>query len=414
MTTLSNTVGQVVPVYTTDGRLIWGGEDRPDPVPPVGPDRNVATLCSVATAPASISGAVGRMAAHRQTLVVDAIRPRLAWVIQGGFGGNTPTPYTMRAAIAPRGGAPIPVTFDGEHEVSIPGTPTITITSDPAPISALAGDVVDVYVWASNDHQADLTGFLPGRDIGVSDGTYSQALTSLAPIGEARGTIRPARIIAPSDRPAWILAGDSIAQQGNSFLDRAAAVRGLAAVKSAMGGDGYQYYPGRWESMYGRHTGHADHMIDQYGANSPNAVQALAFWQHAKANGVSYLAKTTVAPRVRPDGTPPEADLAFNAWLRDGAPLTPDLSAPAEVGTPGAPRAAVIQQDGAIIGGAGGHPVYVISDAAAAVEDPDRPGHYTQAAADAMADWTDWLHYNGAVHQMVADRLARDLELLGF
>ena len=56
----------------------------------------------------------------------------------------------------------------------------------------------------------------------------------------------------------------------------------------------------------------------------------------------------------------------------------------------------------------------VISDAAAAVEDPDRPGHYTQAAADAMADWVDWLHYNGAVHQMVADRLARDLELLGF
>lgn len=414
MIALSNTVGQVVPVYTTNGRLIWGAEDRPDPVPPVGPDRNIATLCSVATAPATISGAVGRMAAHRQTMVVDAIRPRLAWVIQGGFGGNTPTPYTMRAAIAPRDGAPIPLTFDGEHEVAIPGTPTITITSDPAPISALAGDVVDVYVWASGNYQADLTGFLPGRDIGVSDGTYSQALTSLAPVGEARGTIRPARIVAPSDRPAWTLAGDSIAQQGNSFLDRAAATRGLAAVKSAMGGDGYQYYPGRWETMYGRHTGFADHMIDQYGANSPNTVDALRFWRHAKANGISYLVKTTMAPRVRQDGTPPSTDLAFNAWLRDGAPLTPDGTAPAEPGTAEAIRAAVIRPDGTISEGAGAHQVDVISDAAAAIEDPTRPGHYTQAAADAMGNHADWLHYNGAVHQMVADRLARDLELLGF
>lgn len=414
MTTLSNTAGQIVPVYTTGGRLVWGEGGGAGPVPPVGPDRNVATLCSVTTAPATIGGAAGRMAAHRQTLIVDAIQPRLAWVIQGGFMGNTPAAYRMRAAIAPLGGAPIPLTFDGEHEALIPGNPTVTVTSDPAPISVLAGDVVDVYVWASGDHQADLTGFLPGRDIGVSDGTYSQALTTLAPIGETRGTIRPARIIAPSDQPAWILAGDSIAQQNNSFLDRAAAARRLAAVKSAMGGDGYQYYPGRWESMYGRHTGFADHMIDEYGANSPNPAQALAFWNHAKGNGIAYLVKTTVAPRVRPDGTPPAADLTFNAWLRDGAPLTPDGTAPAEPGTVGALRATVVNRDGSVTEGAGGHPVDAISDVAGAVEDPDRPGHYTQAAADAMANHLDWLHYNGAVHQMVADRLVRDLDLLGF
>lgn len=29
--------------------------------------------------------------------------------------------------------------------------------------------------------------------------------------------------------------------------------------------------------MYGKHTGFADHMIDEYGANSPNPAQALAF-----------------------------------------------------------------------------------------------------------------------------------------
>ena len=166
--------------------------------------------------------------------------------------------------------------------------------------------------------------------------------------------------------------------------------------------------------MYGKHTGFADHMIDEYGANSPNPAQALTFWEHAKGNGIAYLVKTTVTPRVPPDGTPSTADLAFNAWLRDGAPVTSDGTAPAEPGTPGAPRAAVIHPDGTIIAGSGDHPVDVISDAAAAIEDPGRPGHFTSEAVTAQGSDTDWLHFNLSVHALVSARLVRDLALLGF
>lgn len=56
----------------------------------------------------------------------------------------------------------------------------------------------------------------------------------------------------------------------------------------------------------------------------------------------------------------------------------------------------------------------VISDSAAAIEAPYRPGHFTTEAVAAQGSDTDRLHYDSAVHGMVADRLVRDLELLGF
>ena len=415
MTRLYTTTGSEAPVYTTDGDLVWGGGSPVQPVPPEGPLRNIATGCATATIPlATTLGAAGRMVAHRTTLAVDAIEPVFEWVIQGGFGGNTPTPYTLRAAVAHLGDPPRTLTFDGETAAAIPATPTMVLTSDPAPITAHAGDVLDVYVWASGPYQGDLTGYLPDLDIGTADGTYSITMQNLTPAPAGWRTIRQSRIVAPSDVPAWILAGDSIAQQAGSFLDTAALARSIPAVKSVVGGDGYQYYPGRWESMYGQHTGFADHMVDQYGANSPDTVDALRFWRHAKANGISYLVKTTMAPRVRQDGTPPAADLAFNAWLRDGAPLTPDGTAPAEPGTVGAIRAAVIRPDGTISEGAGAHPADVISDAAAAIEDPARPGHFTAEAVAAQGSDTDWLHFNLKVHALVSARLERDLAILGY
>lgn len=415
MTRLYTVTGEPVSIYTTTGELVWSGSDPVQPVPPEGPLRNIATGCSVVSMPLTVTaGAAGRMVAHRTTLAVDAIAPVFEWVIQPGFGGSTTEPYQMRAAVARLGEPPRALLFGGETTVTVPASPTMVLSSDPAPISALAGDVIDVYMWVSTRYMGDLTGYLPGRDIGTANGHYGTAMQNLTPLTGDWATIRQSRVVAPSDVPAWILAGDSIAQVSSSFLDTAALARGVPAVKSAMGGDGYQYYPGRWESMYGRHTGYADHMIDQYGANSPNAAQALPFWEHATASGIAYLVKTTVAPRVRPDGTPPAADLAFNAWLRDGAPLTPDGTEPADVGTVGAPRATVIRPDGTIADGSGDHPVDVISDTAAAIEDPARPGHFTAEAAAAQGGDTDWLHFNLAVHAIVSARLARDLALLGF
>lgn len=415
MTRLYTSNGEPVSIYTTTGGLVWGGTGPVQPVPPVGPARNIGTGCAVAAMPLTVAaGAPGRMVAHRTTLTVDAIQPVFEWVIQPGFGGSTTEPYQMRAAVAHLGNPPKALTFGGENAATVPASPDVVVTSDPAPLSALAGDVVDVYVWVSARYMGDLNGYLPDRDIGAAYGHYGTAMQNLTPLAGDWATIRQSRIVAPSDVPAWILAGDSIAQGSSSFLDTAALARGIPAVKSAMGGDGYQYYPSRWGSMYGRHTEYADHMIDEYGANSPNAPHALAFWRHAKANGISYLVKTTVAPRVRPDGTPPAADLAFNAWLRDGAPLTPDGTAPAEPGTAGAIRAAVIRPDGTVSEGVGAHPADVISDTAAAIEDPARPGHFTAEAAAAQGSDMDWLHFNLKVHALVSARLERDLAILGY
>ena len=415
MTRLYTVTGEPVPIYTTAGELVWGGSDPVQPVPPEGPDRNIGMGCAVVSMPLTVTaGAAGRMVAHRTTVTVDTINPVFEWVIQPGFGGTTTAPYEMRAAVARLGDPPRQLLFGGETTVTIPASPNMVVTSDPAPVDALAGDVLDVYVWASGNYMGDLTGYLPGQDLGAANGTYGVAMQNLTPAPAGWATIRPSRIIAPSDVPAWILAGDSIAQAAGSYLDTAALARGLPAVKVALGGDGYQYYPGAWSGMYGRHTGFADHMIDEYGANSPNASQALAFWEHAKGNGIGYLVKTTVTPRVPPAGTPPEADLAFNAWLRDGAPLAEGGTAPAEPGTPGAARAAVIHPDGTITPGTGGHPLDAISDSAAAIEDPSRPGHFTTEAVAAQGSDTDWLHFNTSVHALVSARLARDLELLGF
>lgn len=155
--------------------------------------------------------------------------------------------HLVRLAYARLGEPPRQLLFGGETTATIPPSPHMVVTSDPAPVDALAGDVLDVYVWASGDYIGDLTGFLPCQDLGAANGTYGVAMQNLTPAPAGWDTIRPSRVIAPSHVPAWILAGDSIAQAAGSYLDTAALARSLPAVKVALGGDGYQYYraPGR-------------------------------------------------------------------------------------------------------------------------------------------------------------------------
>ena len=157
-------------------------------------------------------------------------------------------------------------------------------------------------------------------------------------------------------------------------------------------------------------------MIDQFGVNGAGNMPTagLAFWNHAKANGVTYLVKTTIAPTTS-QGAPTmnHADAQKdNAWLRDGAPLTADKKTALPAGTtdPTAVRCDVIRPDGTIKKGTGGHPVNVVSDTAARIE--SSPGYLTEEAMAVIGG--DKLHPSAAVHVMLADRLARDLEILGF
>lgn len=61
----------------------------------------------------------------------------------------------------------------------------------------------------------------------------------------------------------------------------------------------------------------------------------------------------------------------------------------------------------------GSHPVTAVSDVAVVIEDGDT-GKYNAAAREQMKGWSDGRHPSPGVHAMLADRLARDLRLLGY
>ena len=176
------------------------------------------------------------------------------------------------------------------------------------------------------------------------------------------------------------------------------------------------YFPGRWNERCAPHVPTAPYMIDQYGVNGAGRMPTagLGFWNHAKANGVKYLVKTTIAPTTS-QGAPTmnHADAQLdNAWLRDGAPLTADKTTALPTGTTDATavRCDVIRPDGTIKKGTGGHPIDAVSDTAARIE--SSPGYVSDEAAAVIG--VDKLHPSPAVHAMLADRLARDLGILGF
>ena len=414
MTTISDTNGLARGVYTTAGRRVFGGPARRAAAPPNGPVMNVLSRCAPATFPRDAATGIG--ATSHQRVTVDVSKPVLSWVFHGGFGGTIAEPFVLRAAAGVNGGPKYALTFSGAQQTSVP-VEGATMTADPLPVDVLAGDVLDVYTWTQGPKAyMDLSGADSDEGATIHTGSYDPNHPAAAPL-IGWGTVRPARIGAPSTGRSWILSGDSIVQVSLSHMDYLSRRLNLASVKVAQGGDYHGAHPGpRTTMMYGPHLATATHMIDELGINQPLPEPALKFWKYMKANGITWLGKTTLAPRSSPSQTPPTEPLTFNTWLRDGAPLTADGSATVAAGTAGAIRAKVIKADGTIVPGSGAHPVDCILDCAAAIEDPNRPGMYTQQATDLMtaAGHTDWLHYHESVHRLVGERLVRDLGILGF
>ena len=239
-------------------------------------------------------------------------------------------------------------------------------------LNGYAGEQLLIYSWVASDGpgsvSADLIRLRAGEQTGTGEwGTAMNGLSDAARDGA--WSYRPARVVAPSDQSSWLLVGDSILQGHWSYPDRATSARGLAAVKSAQGGEAHVFFPSRWNERCAPHVPTAPYMIDQYGVNSPGKmpVSGLAFWRHAKANGVKYLLKTTIAPTtLQGAATMSHADAQLdNAWLRDGAPLTADKTTALPTGTTDATavRCDVIRPDGTIKRGTGnGHPIDAVSD----------------------------------------------------
>ena len=435
MSTLYTTDGSLVAVYRTDGTMVWGSPDGANPSepappaeppkPPEGPLMNVATRMAAANNGAGPEGgASGTMAATRHLLAVDVDTVTVSWSSTYGYGFDTSGTY--RAAVAVNDGPVVPVTVDGGQQTwritkPLSTTPTVT-TSDPVRVPAYAGDTITVYVWAVPDEagksiSSDLIRRTPGDLYGTGD--WGSALAGLKPLTQYQSlgwAYRPARIVSTSNLSSWLGVGDSIIQGNWSYVDQALDMRGLPGVKSAQGGEAHRYFPGRWNERCAPHVPTAPYMIDQYGVNSPGKMPTagLGFWNHAKANGVTYLVKTTIAPTTS-QGSPTmnHADAQKdNAWLRDGAPLTADKTTALPTGTTDATavRCDVIRPDGTIKKGTGGHLIDAVSDTAARIE--ASPGYLSDEAAAVIGG--DKLHPSAAVHAMLAERLARDLEILGF
>lgn len=360
------------------------------------------------------------MVATDHTLTVDVAEATFAWVSTYGYAYDQGA--TFRTAVTINGGPLIPVTVNGQatwRREKIANGEIATTTSDPITLNARAGSTMRVHMWAAADGAGQITADLIRQQLTdkASTGDWDTALSGLKDVSWPGGwAYRPARVVAPTDRTSWLLVGDSILQGNWSYLDRAANARGLAAVKSAQGGDSHGYYPGRWRERCAPHVPTSPYMIDQFGVNGAGgmATSGLAFWNHAKANGVTYLVKTTIAPTTAPGATTLDRPGAQtdNAWLRDGAPLTADKKTALPAGTtdPTAVRCDVIRPDGTIKKGTGGHPVNVASDTAARIE--SSPGYLTDEAMAVIG--TDKLHPSAAVHAMLAERLTRDLGILGF
>ena len=402
----------------------------PEPLPPVtppsGPARNVASWCNGINMGKGVTNRDSTTVATSHRLAVDVVDPVFEWVQTAGFvGQDTGATFTVTASV--NGGSPVPVTVGGAGVWRLEKPSGLrVITSDPVKVQARAGDTLTVTVSTDADGTtgtipSSFTGAIQGQDPGPVFGGWA---------------LRPARVVAPSNVPAWVAVGDSICQQDRSFPQRALGLRDLPFTVGAQGGDGYMYHAGTLGDRQAAHLTHASRVLDQMGTNDAGHVgsthetdreNARRVWLQYRAKGVDVLVKTTITPAPvtsngwadlegqSADNVYSTGRIPFNAWLRDGAPLTADKTAtlPAGATDAGAIRCDVIQEDGTVKRGTGGHPVTAISDCVRAVEEGET-GKYNAAARAAMKGWGDGLHPSPGVHAILGERLARDLSILGF
>ena len=439
MTVIYSTSGAAVPVFRVDGTQVWGGGSDPV-VPPVGPDLNIAGRCAVASIGKAPGGVQGAFASTSHPLRTDAADVVLEWDAMPGF-VTAQQSGTIRATVQVGDGPVRPVTFDGATTARLdpPSSSGYTITSDPVPVNARAGTLLHVLAWVDADGTgaivADTTSIL-STDRGWALGAWktSPDLTPADASGSMVGgpwSLRPSRIVGPSDKESWIFSGDSIVQQSWSWGERALDALGYAAVKSGRGGDSYALGGGYNRALPS--LAYATGFIDEMGINDGmrtwdvTAPRMLSLWRKVRAAGIEHVIKSTITLSVgssdnwatlegqTPNSITEEGRVAVNQWLRDGAPLTADGTAPAPAGTVGGVRCTVIHPDGTVTARDEGHPLTAVTDVVAAVESAPDSGKYALGApATAMRGWADGLHPSPGIHAILGERLARDLALLGF
>lgn len=336
----------------------------------------------------STAGPDGASVITRHTIVAPARALRLRW----GHGSATPAP-AGRAGIIVRG-VVYWVTWSGQQYVTLPNLGYLT--SDPLPdsIQVEAGEVIYT-VWdapAGSRYQSGLLGWDTDEQA-IIPAAYQGAVPAMNR-GSVSGAPQGIYGLTTDTAEAFVCLGDSILEIG--WMRRAAETNGIAWSDLSEWAEGIPTSG----TLSGR-LGTTDPPLytlglSEYGTNAraqaTSTVKAsmLSQWKWLTSGPVERLGQTTMVPYVTSGGnyTTLDGQIAtdaawrddINGWLRDGAPLTTDATAPAATGTSGALRA-----------GDAGHPLVGICDIAAATEATNSRGEKVWRVDNGAAT-TDGVH----------------------
>ena len=351
--------------------------------------------------------------------------------IQLTYGGNLPGGVTMPLAAAVEvGGRRVGATFGGSSGAVLNGgTQTV---SDPIDIEVNDGDELRVYTYYGERSDGERHLAAPGcwysNEILPGDQTLTGESRTSGSYDGAAGYFAPMphsiTALVAEDQRAWVLLGDSITESGSPGREVTPLARQTASLTWAHRAlaDTPVCNTAMWGSAYalGR---------DAHWATIPNLApftDALVAWGYndldqawqVSSRDVAYVQKNAIAawawigaggPRVWQATVSPSTDstdgwasiegqtpraalpyrLAFNAWLRDGAPI--DGAAPAEVGDASAVRA-----------GEAGHPLAGVIDQAARVESEPGSGVFRVDHGPLTADGG---HPNAVGHDLMSEAL---------
>lgn len=414
--------------------------------PPTGPTRNIGSGCAFMNSPTTSAAETGSLVAARIPLVVDTAHP----VAEFDVLMNEKVARTMeiRAAVSIGGGSPAPVTFNnGQPSARLerPGAGGIVhVKTDPLPIKAAAGDVLHFWGFTGAPDggrpMGDQVGYLPGVDSWYAPAaTFEAAWAGVHMTGGTNSDLglipgaRPARILAPSNQPAWLLSGDSIMHFSRPHVQRWAIAAGVAWAKNATGGRNYIHATGEYETLYRPSVLSANMCFEALGINGANLTLGMEHWRRLRTDGIEGIVKPTLTPQSSSTDrwrtvekqtatSDVEGFKKWDSWLLDGAPMHRDWSATAVVGATGPDivRCAVVDHTGALIRrgdkahifGTGGVVDWNPSVSTVGMSPAGSRRIWRTDLGLTSVDYGDGLHPGDGIHQILADYLVKAMPVI--
>lgn len=418
---------------------------EPTVTPPKGPVKNIVAGGALMNSAVNNTGRVGSMVAARMKVLVDAISPVAEFDVLMSTG--VAEVVELQAAVSVDDGEPEPVTFGGDTTARLrrPGTSggIVHVKTDPLPVVTRAGQTLNFWGFSrapeGGTAQGDSVGYTPGVDAWYSQGgTFEEAWNATHQESTDMGlgvypAARPARVVAPSDKPSWLLSGDSIMHWSRSHAQRWAIKAGVAWAKNATGGRNYIHATREYNTLYSPSARSATLCLEGLGINGANFELGLEHWRRLRGDGIEGIVKPTLTPQTQSrDGwrtvegqvavSDVEGFLRWDAWLLDGAPMRRDWSTVVDPGSQGADvvRCAVVDSAGKLV--RTGEPGHVFGTGGVVDWNPvvscagmSPAGSRRVWRTDiglSSADYGDGLHPGDGVHEVMAEYLVKAMPVV--